>query len=67
MLGRPSVSSYWPEFMLTSEEMRPALASAYGQRHAQKVQYAETFQIADHGRPPSEEELSRPLPLFEGE
>jgi N-acetylglucosamine malate deacetylase 1 len=43
---------------------RAKLADWYGKDHADKVQYAEAFEICEYGRRPNEEEIKRLFPFF---
>lgn len=61
---RAFILKYWAEFMYTLPEMRPSLAKWYGAGHADKVQFAEAFQLADFGRKPDDAELRRLFPML---
>lgn len=47
-----------------SEEARKTLAEWYGDEQAQDVQYVESFQIAEYGRQPTDDELRRLFPML---
>jgi LmbE family N-acetylglucosaminyl deacetylase len=48
-----------------AKRYRSKLADWYGKDKADKVQYAEAFEICEYGRPPKKEELPRLFPFFE--
>ncbi len=45
-------------------EMKASLEKWYGPERAQKVQYAEAFEIAEYGRQPSDEEIRALFPML---
>ncbi len=50
-----------------SDAARESLTQWYGEARAQEVQYAESFQVAEYGRQPSDAELRRLFPMLSGE
>ncbi|MFB6230714.1 MAG: PIG-L deacetylase family protein [Salinibacter sp.] len=46
------------------DDARENLAEWYGEEQAQEVQYAESFQIAEYGRQPSDAEIRRLFPML---
>ncbi|MEU7002928.1 PIG-L family deacetylase [Nonomuraea sp. NPDC046570] len=62
--GRDFVRTHWADFLLATEQTRPALTRSYGAEHAATVHHAETFQLAEYGRQADEVELRRLLPIF---
>jgi LmbE family N-acetylglucosaminyl deacetylase len=48
-----------------AQRYRAKLADWYGKEKADKVQYAEAFEICEYGRRPNKAELSRLFPFFE--
>ncbi|WP_256760605.1 PIG-L deacetylase family protein [Cohnella sp. WQ 127256] len=55
---------YWAEFMVVSDEMKPALSRWYGKERADSIQYAEPFEIAHYGRRPNDDEMRSLFPMF---
>lgn len=51
-------------FSATAKRFRPALRGLYGKARAEKVKYAEAFEICEYGRKPDKEELKRLFPFF---
>ncbi len=51
-------------FSATARRFRPALRERYGKARAEKVKYAEAFEICEYGRRPDKEELKRLFPFF---
>jgi LmbE family N-acetylglucosaminyl deacetylase len=49
-----------------AKRYRNQLADWYGKDKAEKVQYAEAFEICEYGRRPNREELAKLFPFFEG-
>ena len=49
---------------LIAERYRGKLAQRYGKERADKVQYAEAFEICEYGRRPDNKELARLFPFF---
>jgi N-acetylglucosamine malate deacetylase 1 len=47
-----------------AQRYREKLAELYGKEQADKVQYAEAFEICEYGRRPKKEELTRLFPFF---
>ena len=47
-----------------SEEAQETLVELYGGDRAQGVQYVESFQVAEYGRQPTEDELQRLFPML---
>jgi N-acetylglucosamine malate deacetylase 1 len=47
-----------------AQRYRDKLAEWYGKEQADKVQYAEAFEICEYGRRPKKEELTRLFPFF---
>jgi hypothetical protein len=47
-----------------AQRFRNKLADWYGKEKADKVQYAEAFEVCEYGRPASKEELARLFPFF---
>lgn len=47
-----------------AETYRSALAEFYGKERAQKVRYAQAFEVCEYGRQPSKEELRKIFPFF---
>jgi N-acetylglucosamine malate deacetylase 1 len=48
-----------------AEHYRGKLADWYGKDRADKVQYAEAFEVCEYGRRPNKEEMARLFPFFE--
>jgi LmbE family N-acetylglucosaminyl deacetylase len=48
-----------------AKRYRDELANWYGKERADKVQYAEAFEICEYGKRPEKEELKRLFPFFE--
>ena len=48
----------------TADRYRKELATWYPQDQAQKVKYAEAFEICEYGRQPSKDELKKLFPFF---
>lgn len=48
-----------------AQRFRGKLADWYGKEKADKVQYAEAFEICEYGRRPNKEELAKLFPFFE--
>ena len=46
------------------EKFRKSLEARYGKKAAEKVQYAEAFELCEYGRQPDEAELRRLFPFF---
>jgi LmbE family N-acetylglucosaminyl deacetylase len=49
-----------------AQRYRAKLADWYGKEAADKVQYAEAFEICEYGRRPNKTELAKLFPFFEG-
>jgi hypothetical protein len=47
-----------------ARRFRTRLADWYGKERAEKVQYAEAFEICEYGRRPNRAELARLFPFF---
>ena len=45
-------------------EVRQALEKWYGEEHAQNIQHAEAFEIAEYGSQPSDDEIRRLFPML---
>ncbi len=60
------ILKYWPEFMYTQPAHCNRLERTYGADTAQKIQFAESFQIAPYGLQPSAEDLARLFPMLAG-
>ncbi|NOU98660.1 PIG-L deacetylase family protein [Paenibacillus planticolens] len=54
----------WESFFRVSQEMKPILEKYYGAEHANKVVYAEPFEMARYSRKPSQEEMEQLFPMF---
>jgi LmbE family N-acetylglucosaminyl deacetylase len=67
----PQARKDWLRYRLTrnrpSPEVRQALAKWYGPEMAERIQYAEAFEICEYGRQPSESEIRRLFPFFDKE
>jgi len=61
---RAFILEHWADTMYALPEMRASLASWYGEDHAAKVTFAETFQFSFEGRRPEREELLRLFPML---
>jgi LmbE family N-acetylglucosaminyl deacetylase len=48
----------------TAQRFRAALARYYGKDRAEKIRYAEAFEVCEYGRKPEEGELKRLFPFF---
>jgi LmbE family N-acetylglucosaminyl deacetylase len=48
-----------------AQRYRPTLAEWYGPEKADKVQYAEAFEVCEYGRRPAKAELAKLFPFFE--
>ncbi|MHC4146520.1 MAG: PIG-L deacetylase family protein [Planctomycetota bacterium] len=51
-------------FASTANRFRDELAKWYGQDRAEKIKYAEAFEICEYGRRPSEQEIRKLFPFF---
>jgi hypothetical protein len=51
-----------PGMMNWTERSRDILVQRYGKAHADKVKFAEAFELCEYGRQPSREELSKLFP-----
>jgi hypothetical protein len=51
-------------FASTADRFRKELADWYGQERAQKIKYAEAFEICEYGRRPSKQEIRKLFPFF---
>ncbi|GAB2497126.1 hypothetical protein GCM10027187_74300 [Streptosporangium sandarakinum] len=60
---RAFLLEHWSAYLHAAEDMRPALARWYGDKHAEGVEYAETFTVSPYNRPHSDDELRALLPL----
>ena len=47
-----------------ANQYRQTIAQRYGSDRAEKIQYAEAFEICEYGRQPSDEEIRRLFPFF---
>ena len=54
----------YPGFSETARRFRVALGEYYGKERAEKVQFAEAFEICEYGRKPDKEEIKRLFPFF---
>ena len=54
---RALILEFWGEFMYTQEELRTGLIERYGADRAAGVRFAESFQLADYGRPATAAEV----------
>jgi LmbE family N-acetylglucosaminyl deacetylase len=61
---RSFILRYWPQFMYAQESQRDGLAKWYGAEKSEKIEYAETFQIAPYGFHPTDEEIRKLLPMM---
>ena len=52
-------------FSGTANRFRAALVQRYGKERAEKVRFAEAFEICEYGRKPSKEEVQRLFPFFQ--
>src|SRR5262245_17546732 len=50
-----------------AKRFRKQLADWYGKDKAEKVRYAEAFEVCEYGRQPNRKELARLFPFFDGE
>jgi LmbE family N-acetylglucosaminyl deacetylase len=53
-----------PRYAAQAESYRPVLARWYGPERAEKVRYAEAFEISEYGSQPSDAEIRRLFPFF---
>jgi len=51
-------------FASTADKFRKELAGWYGQEQADKIKYAEAFEICEYGRRPSKQEIRNMFPFF---
>lgn len=51
-------------FASTADKFRKELAGWYGQEQANKIKYAEAFEICEYGRRPSKQEIRKLFPFF---
>jgi hypothetical protein len=58
------ILKYWPEYMYTQDCQRAGLEKWYGTEKVDKIQYAETFQIAPYGFQPSDNEIRQFFPML---
>ena len=56
------LASWWSDTISTAQ--RDALATWYGPERAEKVCHAESFQIAEYGHQPSDDEIRRLFPML---
>lgn len=61
---RAFLLKHWAEFMVVSEEMKPALNKWYGAERAESIRYAEPFEIAHYGRRPNDDEMKALFPML---
>jgi LmbE family N-acetylglucosaminyl deacetylase len=54
-------------FAATADRFREQLAQAYGEQAADKIRYAEAFEICEYGRRPTPEEIRQLFPFFPAE
>jgi LmbE family N-acetylglucosaminyl deacetylase len=52
-------------FASTADKFRKELAGWYGQEQADKIKYAEAFEICEYGRRPSKQEIRKLFPFFQ--
>jgi LmbE family N-acetylglucosaminyl deacetylase len=55
---------HWSEFVYVQPEMHTSLTRWYGAERASRIEFAESFQIADYGRQPSDDEIRRLFPML---
>lgn len=55
----------YPYYSQAADRFRSVLARFYGKERAEKVRFAEAFEICEYGRRPSPEELKQLFPFFE--
>ncbi|WP_256757611.1 PIG-L deacetylase family protein [Cohnella sp. WQ 127256] len=63
-LRREYLLKGWDTFLKVSKEMIPTLIASYGEDIANKVSYAEPFEVADYGRSPTDEEKKILFPML---
>lgn len=52
------------KFLLSSPEMKPAMEKWYGKSQAERIQYAEPFEIAKYGGATDDETIAALFPMF---
>jgi len=55
---------FYRRFASTANRFRDGLTKWYGQDRAEKIKYAEAFEICEYGRRPSPEEIRKLFPFF---
>jgi LmbE family N-acetylglucosaminyl deacetylase len=62
---KKAVRDEWASiFSATANRSRAALGQHYGKERAEKVRFAEAFEICEYGRKPDKEELKQLFPFF---
>ena len=62
---KKAVRDEWAGFFsATANRFRAALGQHYGKERAEKVKFAEAFEICEYGRKPDKEEMKRLFPFF---
>jgi len=62
---KKAVREEWSGFFsATANRFRAALGQHYGKERAEKVKFAEAFEICEYGRKPDKEELKQLFPFF---
>lgn len=54
----------WSDYVYVQPEMKESLEKWYGPERAASIRFAESFQIADFGRQPNDEELRKLFPML---
>lgn len=54
----------YPYYSQTANRFRSVLVRDYGKDRAEKIRYAEAFEVCEYGRKPDAEELKRLFPFF---
>jgi len=54
----------YPYYSETAKRFRTALGQHYGKERAERIHYAEAFEICEYGRKPDQEEIKKLFPFF---
>ena len=57
-------TGFQKRFKGIADRFRPKLVEFYGQEKADKIEYAEAFEVCEYGRQPDQAELKKLFPFF---